>query len=194
LKFPELSLQNSSLGGRRPIIISWHRFYSPETGRYVSADPIGLDGGINLFAYVKNNPVLRKDPTGLYVEVGVRTFYPYSVPYARHCFVRFNGDMTDTISYDNKGFHPDPNPGIATYSKTTGSSDCSDSCVRNEVKKCKGSDYSFTAYNCCMCVSNALKACGLKKEGPWPNSPYDASSPPYTIPNTDYSDIPIVGP
>jgi RHS repeat-associated protein len=33
------------------------RWYSPETGRFVSEDPIGFEGGINLYAYVENNPV-----------------------------------------------------------------------------------------------------------------------------------------
>jgi uncharacterized protein RhaS with RHS repeats len=46
-------------------VISWHRFYDPETGRYISADPIGLAGGINLYAYVENDPVNFIDPWGL---------------------------------------------------------------------------------------------------------------------------------
>jgi RHS repeat-associated protein len=44
---------------------NWHRFYDPETGRYISADPIGLVGGMNLYAYVQNDPVNRIDPWGL---------------------------------------------------------------------------------------------------------------------------------
>ena len=44
---------------------NWHRYYDPETGRYVSADPIGLDGGMNIYAFVENNPVNTIDPAGL---------------------------------------------------------------------------------------------------------------------------------
>jgi RHS repeat-associated protein len=44
---------------------NWHRYYSPETGRYISADPIGFRGGINLYAYVGGDPVNGVDAWGL---------------------------------------------------------------------------------------------------------------------------------
>ena len=41
------------------------RFYDPQLARFVSEDPIGLDGGINPFAYVGNDPTNKRDPSGL---------------------------------------------------------------------------------------------------------------------------------
>jgi len=40
------------------------RFYSPASGRFLSDDPIGLDGGINLGRYVSNGPTGAIDPHG----------------------------------------------------------------------------------------------------------------------------------
>jgi len=44
---------------------NWHRYYDPQTGRYLRPDPIGLLGGINLFKYSLNNPINSIDPLGL---------------------------------------------------------------------------------------------------------------------------------
>jgi RHS repeat-associated protein len=44
---------------------NYFRYYNPQTGRYITPDPIGLEGGINLFTYVEGNPVRWVDPWGL---------------------------------------------------------------------------------------------------------------------------------
>lgn len=41
------------------------RWYNPETGRWLSKDPIGIAGGLNLYVFCENNPVNFVDPMGL---------------------------------------------------------------------------------------------------------------------------------
>jgi len=45
----------------------YYRFrnYSPSTGRFIHRDPIGYEGGINLYTYVFSNPLFSIDPYGL---------------------------------------------------------------------------------------------------------------------------------
>ena len=40
------------------------RWYDVETGRWLSKDPIGMNGGLNLYAFCAGSPILSVDPTG----------------------------------------------------------------------------------------------------------------------------------
>lgn len=40
------------------------RWYDPEIGRFLSEDPIGVGGGLNLYAFGKNDPINKVDPSG----------------------------------------------------------------------------------------------------------------------------------
>jgi RHS repeat-associated protein len=41
------------------------REYDPQTGRFITPDPTGFRGGLNLYGYVMNDPVNLIDPSGL---------------------------------------------------------------------------------------------------------------------------------
>ncbi|MHB1401827.1 MAG: RHS repeat-associated core domain-containing protein [Thiobacillus sp.] len=47
---------------------NYFRDYDPSTGRYIESDPIGLDGGSNIYGYANQNPVTFTDPLGLTAE------------------------------------------------------------------------------------------------------------------------------
>ena len=89
------------------------RYYDPEVGRYISGDPIGQLGGVNLYTYALNNPANWFDFFGLDSFLVARptdTRVPGSVPgiggdpVADHLFVATGADYpgdpnADIISY-----------------------------------------------------------------------------------------------
>lgn len=44
---------------------NWNRYYDPDTGRYITPDPLGMDAGVNYYVYVQGNPTGMVDPSGL---------------------------------------------------------------------------------------------------------------------------------
>ena len=46
-----------------------YRYYDPSIGRYISADPIGQAGGVNLFTYAQSDPINATDSLGLIAGV-----------------------------------------------------------------------------------------------------------------------------
>jgi RHS repeat-associated protein len=53
--------QNEIVG----LSLARHRAYDAELGRWISEDPIGFAGGVNVYGYVENAPVSFVDPQGL---------------------------------------------------------------------------------------------------------------------------------
>ena len=70
-----------------------YRYYNPNTGRWLSRDPIGEAGGLNVYAFVVNDPLSFIDPLGDdFIAVSDRPvkgtlglFYHYSVQYWISC-------------------------------------------------------------------------------------------------------------
>jgi RHS repeat-associated protein len=48
-----------------PSDYNYFRDLDPQTGRYVESDPVGLQDGINTYAYVGSDPLIWVDPDGL---------------------------------------------------------------------------------------------------------------------------------
>ena len=66
------------------------RNYDPETGRWISPDPIGIEGGENLYAYCGNDPVDNLDVSGC------ATVHINADSYPWHVMMNANGKYLST--------------------------------------------------------------------------------------------------
>ncbi|MHC4705119.1 MAG: RHS repeat-associated core domain-containing protein, partial [Planctomycetota bacterium] len=65
------------------------RYYAFDIGRFLQADPVGYDDGLNVYAYCGNNPLIWADPYGLCKESlfdrAMNVVGPLTVPVAITC-------------------------------------------------------------------------------------------------------------
>jgi len=47
------------------LVYKRNRYYDPASGRFISQDPLGLGGGLNVYGFAGGDPVNQDDPCGL---------------------------------------------------------------------------------------------------------------------------------
>jgi RHS repeat-associated protein len=120
------------------------RYYDASIGRFTAKDPIGFEGGINLYAYVGNNPVKWIDPWGLTKQC------PECPPVNNPDWVAYHGggwgEWLFHCGFD--GYHENraPTPGNPTIECFY---DCNGNLVDNNHKfaGCKGTPNQYSSTN-----------------------------------------------
>ena len=95
---------------------NYFRYYEPETGRYISPDPIGLAGGINVYGYVESNPINRIDPLGLFEVLINDTGNRNGPTYGGVMTVKGENGQIVTVPVSTWPNPTNPSPGIVTGS------------------------------------------------------------------------------
>jgi RHS repeat-associated protein len=151
---------------------NWNRYYDASIGRYLQSDPIGLQGGINTYAYAGGNPGSFTDPSGL---LRWPDYWSISVPLIAP-FVGIN------ISVDRYGeFYAGPTFGVgypavgvqAGYVLQPGSTAWTNSCTPSSAQAASllgglGGSYGAgvgIAYNASANVENNISAITISTPG-----------------------------
>lgn len=85
------------------LILCTHRYYDPSNRRWLTRDPLGYKGGVNLYGYCSNDPGNSIDPSGFAQLIEVPTFA--GDPFAQHKYIKTNCGSGPPQSF---GFYPNP--------------------------------------------------------------------------------------
>ncbi|MFP4052209.1 MAG: RHS repeat domain-containing protein, partial [Thermoplasmata archaeon] len=100
------------------------RMYSAAQSRFTTQDPAGMQEGPNMYAYVGNNPVNKRDPSGLYIKPS----YYFSFEECPYCSFSYSDCLECCDDQEN----------------------CCNACAgfNGEGPVCVWSDHGFVKYQC----------------------------------------------
>ncbi|MGH8175586.1 MAG: phospholipase effector Tle1 domain-containing protein, partial [Steroidobacter sp.] len=111
------------------------RDYDPETGRYLTPDPLGVFDGANTFAYVGGDPLSAFDALGLYLFAFDGTWID-----------RSRGTLTN-VELFRQYYDPTFNEANSFYRRGIGTGDPNDSDLANSVDRVLGGAFGFGGEN-----------------------------------------------
>ena len=161
------------------------RYYSPALHRFLSEDPVGFTGGVNFYAYARNNPVRWVDPYGLDVTI---TKWKCCIGFD-HVGIAINSDATvgfypehprrlfdrGLVLKDSVRYTPDNFKDSVTI-KTTPEQDARIQAYINQRTSNPGNYNLLSGRHCGGFVQGALRAGGISPFGDvaGPGSFFDA--------------------
>ena len=151
-----------------------YRFYSPNLARFLNRDPIGENGGIHLYRFVRNNPINAWDSLGLRCCVltwpgalGHSSLKCDNGTYVSKFPTGGSGSSSGGVIVSPPTWHSEQDD-INRYGSPT-SQDCSDcldeQAVSDWLAANRNNNYTCTGANCADAVSDAAAA-GLGNQTP----------------------------
>jgi RHS repeat-associated protein len=145
------------------LYLTHYRAYDPVTARWLSRDPIGEAGGVNLYGYVGGNPLSYTDPLGLAAQICSKLWHP-------HTFLCVDGNCSGKYPSGNPFISPGE---IRDDSPNKSSASCSDvpsnGCDQNSFEQCiakrlanrgsSGDLYNYSYANCGQWAEDVIQQC-----------------------------------